>query len=280
MNETQVQQHMDAERAAEVEAPVETPAVETQSDEPVAAAEPQEERKQPDTVPLAVHLRRQERYERQLQEQKALIEQGNQRLQELWTKLTPREPEPDPDDILGRQAKDLREVKSALGQLTDAQTKTAQENEARAQIQRLVGSVKNDEAEFTKSTPDYPDAVTYAKNVKREEYLAIGMSPQEADGRLQADAFAIAQQAYARGESPADMAYRLARALGYKAQPKQAEAANVVAMRQQGQRMAQGTGGGGGKSGVPSFADLASMPKDEFEKLTSSEKDWKRIAGG
>ena len=285
MDDQQVQQHMETEQAAEVAAPEEqVQAVETTQGEPAPAAEATDtqERREPDKVPLAVHLRQRERFERQLAEQQQRFEIGQQRLEQIARQLAPKAPEPDPDDILGRQLHELQEVKQTLGHLTAQQQQEREQRQAREQLDGMVRAVKQDEAVFIKDNPDYVEAINHAKAVKRSEYMALGLSEQQANARLQADAIAIAQQAYQIGESPAALAYRLADALGYRKSATTAEAAptNVLAMRQQGQRMATGGGGGGGNKGtIPSFAELASMSNEAFEAATKG-GNWQKIMGG
>lgn len=278
MEAQEIQKHMEAEQAAEV---VEAPVVEAPSEEasaPEASAEPAPvEKRQPDTVPLAVHLRERERHRREVEERDRLFAEGQRRLDEIARRLQPQEQAPADDDILGQQSYALKQANERLARMERDQLENRQRQEVERSLQQLVHAVKQDEAAFTKETPDYADAVEYAKQIKKAEYLALGVSEQEAEAQLYRDALAIAQRAYHSGSSPAEFAYNLAKALGY--QGKKAEApANVVAMRQAGQKMATGGGGGSGKTGAPSFAELAAMSAEEFAEATKGNK-WKKLAG-
>jgi len=70
----------------------------------------------------------------------------------------------------------------------------------------------------------------------------------------------------------------LAQALGYqKANPQKPQGTNVLAMRSNGARTSA-SGGAGGRSGAPTFADLAAMDNAEFEKMTAGD-NWQKFAG-
>jgi hypothetical protein len=260
-----------------------TPEEEAIPAEPQAATEPEPEKPAVESVPVAVHIRQRERYEREMQALRQQQEVGNQRLAQLWQlaqqqTAAAQPPAPDPtNDPLGATLHDLGTLKQ---QLAETQRLIA-DREAREQqttrLSQFTQAVQAEEAQFAAATPDYAEAVNHAKRVKFNEYVALGLQEKDAAARVQADSFALAQHALQSGQNPAEVAYRMAQALGYQKAVKQ-DPAQVVQMRQAGQARAQATGGGG-KTGKITFADLASMPPAEFAKLTSGD-NWKKFAGG
>jgi hypothetical protein len=172
-----------------------------------------------------------------------------------------------------------------------------QEETQRSQINAFQNAVIADETEFVKQADDYPQAITYVKDLKFREYVALGLDAQQAAARVQQDAFALAQHAFQQGVSPSELAYRMATAVGYKraaakaiaAQqddelatapaPEKTQAQQAVEMRAAGGQRSKGTGGAASTGGAMTFAELANLDNEEFAKMTAGKK-WDRLFKG
>ena len=249
--------------------------------------------KPPQTVPLAVHIRQREKYEREQAQLRQIVEQGNARLQQLMEQLNPPKPPIDRNaDPLGATLQELDAMKSEMGQTREMLTKRQEEEMRRQQIAAFENAVVADEQNYSKVAPDYGQAVAYARDLKFREYQALGLDPPLAAARVQQDAYALAQHAMQQGVSPAELAYRVATTLGYRAQaaapastpanpglPVNRDAQEVVAMRAEGAKKSSATGGSPTPSGALSFAELAALDNEEFAKMTSG-KAWDKLMRG
>lgn len=243
----------------------------------------------PQTVPLAVHIRQREKFEREQQELRRAIEVGNQRLNELAKALQPAaQPPVDRNtDPLGAALQEMDGLSQQVRETKDMLARREAEETARQQIQSFQNRVLSDEQAYTQTAQDYPEAVRFAKDMKYREYLALGLDPTQASARVQQDAFALANHAFQQGMSPAELAYRMATALGYKkgaqpqleSAPEKTQAETAVEMRAAGAQRGKGTGGASTTGGPMSFAELAALDNDEFAKMTSGKK-WQKLFGG
>ena len=118
---------------------------------------------------------------------------------------------------------------------------------------------------------------------------AIGYdTPESLHQALVADEFAIAEMAFARGKSPAEMIYALANQRGYKkadaaAVPDAGAAAEKLATIERGQaahKSLSNTGGSSGDQDMTAQA-LIDMPADEFAAwCEKNPAKAKRLFGG
>jgi hypothetical protein len=193
----------------------------------------------------------------------------------------------------------LQEIDSLRGDLKETKEivqRRQQEESQRAQINAFQNAVIADEQEFSRQADDYPQAVTYVKDLKFREYVALGLDAQQAAARVQQDAFALAQHAFQQGLSPSELAYRMAAAVGYKraarvaaAQqddelatapvPQKTQAEQAVEMRAAGAQRSKAAGGAGSTGGALTFAELANLDNEEFAKMTAGKK-WDRLFKG
>ena len=275
--------------------------------EPPKAAEPpkppeSEKPAPPQVVPLAVHIRQREKYERELASIREQTEIGNKRLQQLMETISPPPPAVDRNtDPLGATLQEMDGLRGEVRETREMLQKRQQEETQRAQINAFQNAVIADEQEFVKQADDYPQAITYVKDMKFREYVALGLDAQQAAARVQQDAFALAQHAFQQGMSPSELAYRMASAVGYKRAatpatqaiaatqhddelatapiPEKTQAQQAVEMRAAGAARGKGTGGAGTTGGALTFAELANLPNEEFAKMTEGKK-WDRMFKG
>jgi hypothetical protein len=251
----------------------------------------------PQVVPLAVHIRQRERYEREQAELRRVVEDGNKRLQQLMETISPPTPPVDRNtDPLGATLQEMDSLRGDIKETKEMLQRRQQEETQRAQINAFQNAVIADEQEFVKQADDYPQAITYVKDMKFREYVALGLDAQQAAARVQQDAFALAQHAFQQGQSPSELAYRMSAALGYKRSAAKAAAAQqddelatapaqktqaeqAVEMRAAGAQRSKAAGGAASTGGAMTFAELANLDNEEFAKMTAGKK-WDRLFRG
>lgn len=215
-----------------------------------------------------------------------LAEQSRQPQQ---TQQTDEIPDINLDPVGHFQAK----FSQAERQLADV-NKWRQSQEANAtamnNVQQLGRIAQQSEAEFSKTTPDYPEAFQYVKTQRDRELQDMGYSdPGQREQIMQTDALQIAAQALNSKMSPAEVVYKIAKARGYAgkapapaAPVKASEApdAKKLATVAKGQAANTSLGQVGGTS-IPEFSaeSIAKMSDSEFEKWATDD-NWRKMMGG
>lgn len=197
------------------------------------------------------------------------------------------------DDIFGA----VRHVGETVAQMQarlDAADK-AKADEATATTERttFVNNYKADAAKFEATKPDYRKAYDFILASRAAELKAIGFdTPEAVHNALTADEFAIAEMAFSKGKSPAEMFYNLAVQRGYKPADAAAAAADAgtgkgaeildnIARGQALNKSLNDAGGSGGDGGAMTAAQLIAMPMAEFEEWTAKNPaKAKRLMGG
>ena len=273
--------------------PQDVAAVETK---PQPAPEP-EKPAPPQVVPLAVHIRQREKYERELSSIREQTEIGNKRLQQLVETISPPPTPVDRNtDPLGATLQEMDGLRGEVRETREMLQKRQQEEQQRAHINAFQQAVVSDEQAFVRQVNDYPEAITYVKDLKFREYVALGLDAHQAAGRVQQDTFALAQHAFQQGVSPSELAYRMAVAVGYKKSakiaaaqqdeelatapiPEKTQAQQAVEMRAAGGQRNKASGGAASTGGALTFAELANLDNEEFAKMTAGKK-WDRLFKG
>jgi len=273
--------------------PQDAPAVEAK---PEPAPEP-EKTTPPQVVPLAVHIRQREKYERELSSIREQTEIGNKRLQQLVETISPPPAPVDRNtDPLGATLQEMDGLRGEVRETREMLQKRQQEEQQRAHINAFQQAVVSDEQAFVRQVNDYPEAITYVKDLKFREYVALGLDAHQAAGRVQQDTFALAQHAFQQGVSPSELAYRMAVAVGYKKSakiaaaqqdeelatapiPEKTQAQQAVEMRAAGGQRNKASGGAASTGGALTFAELANLDNEEFAKMTAGKK-WDRLFKG
>lgn len=90
--------------------------------------------------------------------------------------------------------------------------------------QRALAAIRQQEAEFSKSNPDYFEALEHSRNIRREQIRIFAPEADAAaiDGEMTRQELASAFGMLTSGQNPAERAYAYAKTLGYT--PKQAAA--------------------------------------------------------
>lgn len=197
---------------------------------------------------------------------------------------------PSPEDDIFGAVKHIGETVAQMEKRA-ADEKAAAETAAKAAADQktFVDNYTKACNEYEKTTPDFKAAYDFLLNSRAAELRAIGYdTPETLHQALIADEFAIAQMAFERGKSPAEMLYNLANQRGYKkadtaGKPDEGKAAEKLATIERGQAAHKSLSNTGGSSGDPDMTAeaLISMPADEFEAwCNKNPAKAKRIFGG
>ena len=192
------------------------------------------------------------------------------------------------EDIFGA----VKHVSETLAQMQkrEADEKAAREaNETAATNHKtFVDNYVKACNEFEATTPDFKSAYDFLLSSRAAELRAIGYdTPETLHAALQADELAVAQMAFEKGKSPAELIYNLANQRGYKkapaAEPGKGKAAEKLDLIERGQAANKSLSNTGGSSGDPDMTAqaLLDMPADEFEAWCSKNPaKAKRLFGG
>jgi hypothetical protein len=200
----------------------------------------------------------------------------------------PKGPPNPEEDIFGA-------VKHITDKLTGIEKETAEQKAASeaatkqaTEQKEFVDKYRTACDEFEGTTPDFKAAYNFLLNSRAAELKAIGYdTPQSLHEALIADELAIAQMAFQKGKSPAEMLYNLANQRGYKkeaaAEPGKGAAAEKLETIERGQAANKSLSNAGGSSGDPEMTaeSLLAMPIDEFEAWTNKNPaKARRLFGG
>lgn len=242
-------------------------------------SEPEAKVKEEKVVPLAaLHEERSQRKElqRQLAEQRQLIEKANQRLEALFN---PPKQAPNPqEDAVGYLDHRLGQLSEQNKQILEKEQQRESERAQQAVVTQLAQRVQLATEEFSKTAPDVREAGSYLNDIRARELMVLGMPEPQARAKA-IDELNVALMGWAHeGQNPAQVAYELAKVRGY--QPKQAQSAEQkIAAQQKGTAAARSLGGGGAVSAGKLTAEaLANMSDEEFSKLTESQ--FRQAMGG
>lgn len=163
-----------------------------------------------------------------------------------------------------------------LNQQLTTDRKTREEHAAEAQV---VNTYKADATRFMQTEPAFADAYKHLIQVrhKQMELMGIGDAAQR-NMQFAAEEKALVHAALQQGRSPAQILWDLSVAAGFQkpaaqAQPKQnGHQQNVQKLQQQqrGMAAAASLSGAGSAGGALTWAKIADMNQDEFDKLLES----------
>jgi hypothetical protein len=234
------------------------------------------------TVPLATLLEERRKLQAQLDEERARaqrferLEAELRAMREQRNQPPPAEPEPptpapeyleDPKGYVDHRVQEaVQALKKVEGTATQAQ-QLAQQQAIVAQVRTAVAAA---EAEFSAKTADYHDALAHLRNVRlAQAKLMFPDAPEAAILQaLDRDELQFAAQQLQTSKNPAELAYAMAKTLGY--QPKQVQNPPQDGQRRGGdappaeRRRLQGMGGAAAGTGEPD---------SELDKLMSGEAD-------
>lgn len=232
----------------------------------------------------ALHEERQRRKEIQQEFQRVRAEQAQrdaiieQRLAALTQVNQPQQPqvtlEEDPVRFLALQnARIQQEMQASRAQ----QEADRQAQWQAQQIQAFEQHVTTHEQNFAKQTPDYFDAINFAKENRVKQLQVLGYNDQQAWQEVQREAAHLAMNIARQGGNPAQAGYEYAKSLGYQPKPN---AQQQLQNTQKGLEASKSLSGGGAKAGGGLTVDaLAKMSNEEFDAYVQKH-GWEKVAGG
>ena len=223
-----------------------------------------------------------------LNERLAVIAQQTTQRQEQ--PKAPEIPDINTDPIGHFQAKQAY-LEEQLREARGFQQQQVQMTQQQQHLQKIGAEVSRLEQEFTKVTPDYPQAQQHLFNTWAREAQVLGVSPEEA---VRFYSMQIVQRAAQQNKNPAQVAYELAKERGYagaqpkpQTQPAQPQGPNLDTI-QKGIAASKSTSVAPGKappSGTPTIEALLAMDDEDFAKNYGSRdaskwtQDMERIMG-
>lgn len=191
------------------------------------AEEPKKEpEKKQETVPLAKYLEERNKLRAELESRDLTLKQFEAKLAALEAKTNPPPPEPDfienPKEYVDHKVQAALKGIEEANKKADESGKKAQEiaaqNEQQAQMQRIMGVVKNHEAQFVAANPDYYDALTHIRNVRtfQLQELQPGITQEQINETITREETMLAAQLVMQGRNPSEVAYKLAHQYGYQ----------------------------------------------------------------
>lgn len=193
------------------------------------------------------------------------------------------------EDIFGKVNQTGETVAQLQKRLDDADAATKAAAEDTTKRTTFVNNYKADAATFETKTPDYRKAYDFILNSRAAELKAIGYdTPEALHNALTADEFAIAEMAFSKGKSPAEMLYALAVQRGYMKDVtpkpgdtgKGAEKLDAIERGQAANKSLSDVGGTSGDADMTTAA-LIAMPMAEFQAWTDKNPaKARRLMGG
>lgn len=199
----------------------------------------------------------------------------------------PKGPPSPEEDIFGA-VKHVGETVAQMQKRIDDAEKAKVESERVATEQKVfVDKYRKACDDFEAETPDFKAAYNHLLNSRAAELEAIGYdTPEALHNALIADEMAIAQMAFEKGKSPAEMLYNLANQRGYKkevADPNKGKAAEKLETIERGQAANKSLSSASGASGDQEMTAeaLIAMSAEDFEAWTTKNPaKAKRLFGG
>ena len=270
------------------EMPEEAAAVQAVAEENPAqpeTPEQQAEAEQPRVVPLAaLHEERARRKElaAELQATRQQQAQLEARVEARLAALQKAQ-EPEPPSFEDQPALHLKQqldqVTQTLGAQQAQQQREAQYREQVSRVQHAAQLVQKAEAAFVAEKPDYMDAVNYVRDLRRQEFEAMGADPESAMKQATNEMIEGALGNVARGVNPSQLVYRMAELRGYKPKAVQTGDSQKFEAQAKGTAAARSLGGGGAATGQLNAQQLLAMSDDEFAEATKGGK-WSKVMGG
>lgn len=243
---------------------------------------------QPDnrTVPLAaLHEARAE-----LKELRRLYQESTSKLSTLdklkqdilAIRESNKKPEPTvPDyneDPLGNLSQRVNQQEQKISTYDMESARRNQEMEAQKHQSQLINTVVYHEQEFSKTTPDYLDAVNYMRELRKNELSVFGVTdPVQVNEELRKNAIALSSFAVNQGKNPAELMYTIAKQYGYKTKttnPAPNPAPSTIDTITKGETGATKTLSGKGiTEGNLTAEGLLNLEGEEFETA------WKKLFG-
>lgn len=248
----------------------------TEAEEPTEGEEPTEDEGKPSrTVPIgALHEEREKR--RQLQ---AKIEQMEATFQKMMERVAqgqqPPAPAPELPKIPAYEEDPVAHLKARIDQLTQLSTGTHQQIQQQTAMSKFVEALGTLENQMRTTTPDYDDAIAFAKQARYSELAALGYSPEATAEMMRQEILGTAAFCMQQGRNPVEAFYNYAKVRGWQgkngAQPASKPTVSTTAKKLATVARAQGASrslprGGSAPPATRTLEDLSTMDDKDFDK--------------
>jgi len=172
----------------------------------------------------------------------------------------------DPQGHIEARFAELNRSIQAFNQFAQGVT-TQQQNQMQHQSVMQQGMAA--EAEYSKTVQDYPKAVDHLIAMKKAEYTAYGLTPQQVTEAISRDYLGVVQLGQQTNRNPAEILYGISKSLGYN---PAVGGAPPVQQQQQKQPNTSLSNLGGGRDpedsgGKLTLDSLAAMSDADFDKM-------------
>ena len=144
---------------------------------------------------------------------------------------------------------------------------------------RISAAVTQSERAFVAENPDYYDAIAHFQRVQNANLEVMGMTdPAQRAQTMRRNVFEMSARALHAGQSPAELAFKMATIQGYvrNADPQVADSAKTIANANKGQVATPSMPRGGKSEPKTTFnlGDLENMDENDVEMLMSDPAKW------
>lgn len=181
------------------------------------------------------------------------------------------------DDPIGALKAELDKTRKQTEELKGSREQELRQAREREAYQGFVGEYANQTLQYAKENPDFKEAYQYLVKDRYDEYIELGMNPNEAFNAVQQEEAGIAAKAMQDGVNPAERLHRLAMRRGYG---KNGSTSGKIPVDERAKQIERGMSatsrapsGGLGAQGKLTLESIASMDDAEFSKF-----DWNKIA--
>ena len=251
---------------------VETPPVETP---PVDATPPVE------TPPPVVEPQRNPYVEQLLQQQEEARKVLEKQVAELNARIqeASKPPVPDPvTDPLGHMMHQMKEIQDKINEFQSKSAATQQETQQQQQAAQFANGVRAQVQDFIGKQPDYLQAYEHLKNVRTQDFRALGVPEQQIPAMLNQEELNITIQAVKQGKNPAQLVYDFAKRYGYVAKAPTETPEQKVERLQKGAKAADHVASTAAPPKGVSFEAAKVASDAELTDLVSNH--WEELMGG
>lgn len=156
---------------------------------------------------------------------------------------------------------------------TEEYNKVVEKQQFEYQVENLVTS---SEEEYSKSNPDYLEAVDFLKGISDKNLFDSGITdPKERSQIIRQQIIDMSVNAMKQGKNPAEMAHKFAKNYGFQAKPNAGKQIESIAKGQNAVSM-----GNGGKSNTTlNLKSIEAMSDEEVDALLD-DKQWRKMLKG
>ncbi len=201
--------------------------------------------------------------------------QGTQQQAPAAPEIPPAETDP-----LGHVLARLEIAEKKNAKFENQTVEQRQQNEQMTAVRTLTTNAVALEQDFAANNPDYNEAASFLQSSRRQEYMAMGYNPVQANQAIQQEALQIANMAIQQGKNPAEVIYTLSKTRGFSKaapasapapQPNNQAAVDQIRTVQNGQDQSRSLGNARGAAPAPLTADrLLKMSDEDFAKALST----------